>query len=184
LAVASVMRKKMKISNSYPIDIIYDDIPYDLIEMAQSLGRIEKPVISDIESVLLYRIYGGPNQSPNCQLRQDPPEPVHVVESKRNNTPDVPQKLPSDPKPIEKHLDSQVKKPPKSKTIEVDGIKFTSNENLTTLDSKIVSNHEQRAEIKAEVHDPVKFNRDYAPLTEKQFVERFISRIKGKSTAT
>jgi DNA polymerase III subunit gamma/tau len=182
LAISSIMRQRIKIGHSYPIEI-RDDLPPDLIEMAQDLGKIDRPVISDIEAILLKRafrqsIVSAPQFKTSEPIERRPSLGVSRVES------EIVPETKLEVKLTQPDIEFVKNSKPLIKTIEFDGIKFSSDENLTSLDSKIVVDTSiTKIETETDVIS-VKLNKDHVPLTEKQFIEKFISRVKGKNFPT
>ena len=177
LAISSIMRQKMKIGYAYPIEI-RDDLPCDLIEVAQDLGKIDRPVISDIEAVLLKRSFRN-----DISVFIPQPRVFEPIREHQSMSETLVSETQSEIQPKLQAEFAPTSEPKHSvKTIEFDGIKFSSDENLTSLDSKIVGKQALMTEIETNTDVvSVKLNKDHVPLTEKQFIEKFIGRVKGKS---
>lgn len=186
LAMSSIMRQRIKINHTYPVSIT-DDFSPNIIEIAQDLVKIEKPIISDIEAVLLkraflvgeFRMASTPAHAPISVPTSAPAQiltPTHVA----------PAPAPAPVSTSPPALISAVKVETESvKTVEFDGVKFSSNENLTSLDAKVMYNSStDKNEVNKETDVvSVKLDKNHVPLTEKQFIEKFINKYKGKGSA-
>ena len=93
-------------------------------------------------------------------------------------------------KPVEPPKPAPVVKPaeparkvvePKSKVLEIDGVNFTKDERLTSVDDKLERG--SRGAPTATVHTEapaVRLDKDHAPMAPKEFARGFIQRIKGQ----
>ncbi|KKM24339.1 hypothetical protein LCGC14_1606130, partial [marine sediment metagenome] len=99
-------------------------------------------------------------------LEADIPVPVTPRVSDPIEKPEKPEKAP-DPKTV-----------PIPKEIDVDGVRFSSDESLTSLDAKVGKGKKVSVQEGPDVVE-VGLDSTRTPISEKQFVSDFLSKIKG-----
>ena len=184
-AISSGLREEVGARLTYPVPTHFFKVRgRRWCDMAIILGSVDRPSMADIEAILLSDSPSvsvtaspapvvsrpveplAPPPSAPLEPRPDPPEPVEKP----------PEPRPEPSEPVEKPPEP-VEKPP-AKEIDVDGIRFSVDETLTSLDDKVGKNRKQEP-----VSDPdvVEVGLDQAktPISEKQFVSGFLSRFKG-----
>lgn len=174
-AISSAARQSLGIKHKFPTQV--DDLVSDsqnLIRLAHRLGAIEKPLRTDLEVALLDHVV--PHEPSAVRLPvQSVVEttPVHTSPSEPKPAP----ALAPEPAPMpEPESSSELTSTSSSQSIEVEGVKFSADENLTSLDGKIGN-----AIVKEDTTDdaaPVKYDKNNVPITEKQFIDGFLASIK------
>lgn len=173
-AISSAARQSLGIKHKFPTQV--DDLvanSQNLIRLAHRLGSIEKPLRTDLEVALLDHVV--PHEPSVIRLPAQStvetaqPDPIHIPPPEPEPAPELalePEpKSPSEPAPV-----------PNSQSIEIEGVKFSADENLTSLDGKIGN-----ATVKEDTTDdaaPVKYDKNNVPITEKQFIDGFLASIK------
>lgn len=157
-AVASGIRMDVGAGHKYPCRLtFFQSRLRGWAEFARQIGIVEKPTSAGILASL---ISTKPSFSPKpTKTRPDVSEPPPIPK------PDVP-KIP------EKTEEVSGKPTP----LEIDGIKFSPAESLTTLDSKITPS--APVEQPLEVAPSVEFRSDMQPMSDREFARDFISRFK------
>jgi DNA polymerase III subunit gamma/tau len=156
-AIASGLRADVGAQSTYPVPLRSFQVRLrSWTEVSRQLGALSKPTYSDIEAILLHH----PNTGGEHQSISRPPElntkfisnsvPT-VVGTTSTSLPSpepdaslassVPKvgtsSAPKPSEPNEKNTKNTAPKRIVQKSIEVDGVKFTASENLTSLDNKI-----------------------------------------------
>jgi DNA polymerase III subunit gamma/tau len=180
-AIASGMRVDVGVKSNFPVAIRFFQVRLrGWLDLAHTLGAIEKPMMPDIEAALLrgtgQRVapvtisepvqFEPPKDTPEVR----PPE-VHLAAPKPI-LPSGPSAIPTVmiPAPV------AVLTPKLNRVVEIDGISFSANERLTTLDDKIspsVIPIQNDPDV-----PPVELNTEHAPITEKEFIRGFVARIR------
>ena len=122
-----------------------------------------------------------------------PPPPVDAIPPKLVNAPDKPEKpallasgnlFTTPSKPISKDAPSTPRSTPrpapKAKIVEIDGVQFSAEETLTSLDEKI---EKGPSSVIAEPPPPsaeVELEKSRIPMPEKEFARGFVQRVKQK----
>lgn len=132
--------------------------------VGKSLSLIEKPSISDIEIVLF-----------SCLKITDSPKLTYEAKSFSKSSADL----------VEPDLKINILKSPNvartekvtpGKTIEIDGVKYSSEEILTSVDSKMLGS---RGPVQVESSKPiVEWDKSKIPMSEQEFSHGFIQRLK------
>lgn len=174
LAISSGLRQALNMKHGYPVSIDFFNIRgRGWMETSLKLSSIDKPTLSDIESILLSRS-SSINFIPVSQ-----PSPVvetvlcsdtvqNVTETKEVTTPTpTPESPPVHKETISSKPDTSV-----NKEIEVDGVKFSTNENLTKFDESLKNDDNNLEEVKNEVVS-VTLNGEQKPISEKEFFSEF-----------
>jgi len=177
-AVSSAIRQDIGTKHTYPVpvDII---VPQSsaLVNLARNLSLIERPLFADIEVTILDFVV-----APTVSL----PKYERVIESTIKQVSVETSKSPLGQEILEGAKEAVAEAvaehtsagriPPKE--IEVDGVKFSSDESLTSLDDKIEVVQLNSDDIQDSVTS-VKLDEDNVPITEKQFIDGFLDRLKG-----
>ena len=180
-AISSAMRFDIGAKPTYPVATRF--FQYRLhgwSELVRVLIQLDKPTAFDIEAALLTT---GPTFRPT-QNR----EPSSIVAEPLTAAPPAPAPaLPALPLPVTppaKQKDATKPIPQiKSKVLEIDGVKFSSDENLTSLDKKINfgSSTPPVPAVATGNLPSVKSGTDDVPITDKEWARGLIGRIKGPS---
>lgn len=121
------------------------------IDLAKSLAIIEKPTHQNIEFTLISNI-GSFAHTHHESIRRIEGPKSQKVELPKNST---------------------------GKSLEIEGIKFSSNENLTTLDDKIeIGTRGPDAIVSGSDYDSVEFDPSHAPIPDTEFARAFIQRMQ------
>jgi len=198
-AVVSCMRKSVGVESDFPvsIDSLRVGTKSRWVKACHDLSSINRPTAPNIEAVVmsLYEgsmVFSEPyeDRSP-VYVKREPAVEVNDSASRLEGVSDKPPVVekPESSEPVsgcrlEASSDLQPKAvntepKPKSKpkptisTVEVDGIKFSSAENLTSLDDK-VHNEKKVSVEKASEYAPVELNDGDVPITESQFINEFL----------
>ena len=154
------------------------------LAIAKTLGSLDKPTASDVEAILLEAI---PNLPPAVEpivarrvVASEVELPANPVIIPVAHKPAEPVKVPepivaNPPKPAE-----PARKIVESKALEIDGVKFTKEEKLTSVDSKIEKGTRGAPTTVGPTSAPeVRLDKDLRPMPPKEFSRGFIQRIKG-----
>ena len=156
--------------------------------VAQDLGSVDRPSIADIEAALLKDAQIVPISIPTPQNIVSsvvmepaiilPPVPVpapSVVSTSLTSPVTSPVTSPASTSP-----QPTSKPPPKvgSKSVEVNGVKYTSGEDLTSLDKSVVFTV-PTPETTERVEVRVKLDRERIPISEAEFAASFTRRLGG-----
>lgn len=162
--------------------------------VASDLGAIDRINISEIGAILLKESRAIPitaipevqksitSIEPEPQILQtiEPPKPAEQTITKPSESTQSTklEASKSSEIPAEKPKPKAVDKP-RIKEITVDGINFSSNEQLTSLDGKVNKTQPPVSENNSPVLQ-VELSSDHVPITEKDFSESLISRLKNR----
>jgi DNA polymerase III subunit gamma/tau len=180
LAISSAIRQSIGAKSNFPIPVgFYDNRGVSWSKLAQALGSLDKPVMADIESTLLAtssRVLSHVVPSSVVSVATAVPNTqVSVVPTPTIQTPIV-STAPS--KPVVVELPKPKDHKPPSNSIELDGVRYSSEENLTSLDSKIGgSSGPPPSPTNTSVR--VEYDIRHAPLPEKEFASGLLKRLKG-----
>jgi DNA polymerase III subunit gamma/tau len=175
LAIVSGMRIDIGVKSNYPVPIHFFQTRMDgWLATVKELGNIERPTISDIEAVLLmdqdHRVYTPTRTTPVFSNPVISVPPVAIIP-------------PIVPVPPIVFKSEQVSEPVldviRNRSLELDGVKYTSDEQLTTLDNKVNAPRDN-IPISEKDMPPVELDKAHVPITEKEFIHKFISRVKTK----
>ena len=181
-AISGAFRLSVGAKSKFPVETgFFPSRGRGWLTVAQDLGSIDRPSIADIEAILLKDAQIVPVSIPVSQNITPsvteptvilPPIPVPV-------SPTAPPVAPPVAPPIT--AQSPSKQPPPrsgSKSVEVNGVKYTSNEDLTSLDKSVVFTvPTPETTERAEVH--VKLDRERIPISEAEFAASFTRRLGG-----
>lgn len=157
-------------------------------ELAASLSRIDRPDFAAVEAVLMasspaletvvFDIPPPPPVAkiPSVKVIHSPPlpvveEPVQKIESQQEIVDKLSKNIGSS-----KKTETIIDKPENSKSLEVDGIKFTSTETLTSLDMKIKSSSPPESPVPV-TDARVQCESGSKPIPPKEFARVFSERI-------
>lgn len=145
---------------NFPVSVSsQEDVNREILsEFSIRLSSIYNPNIYDIESVL-FSVLSLPNSEPKKQKVESEIKPEIKI------------------KPEIEKIEINTPKPGLVKSVEIDGISFSSNERLTTLDGKI-----NKAKEGTKVDPSLLQRKDlsHAPIPEKEFAEKFIQNFKNR----
>ena len=173
-AIVNGMRIDVGAKSKYPVPIrFFQNRLQGWLVTAKELGVIDRPIIQDIEATLLI--------GPNYKVVSSPVKETTVIETPKSS---IPTQLTPISQPVQPVF-SQPRLVPKpiahisNKSIELDGVKYTSDERLTTLDDK-VNTPRMDTSISGKEVPPVELDTAHAPITEKDFIHGLLSRVKSK----
>ncbi len=163
LAISSGLRVDVGAGHNYPCRMtFFQSRLRGWAELACQLGMMERPTAAGILSALIS------TKKAFCV-------PVPILQ-----TPTAPTST------IARHVETVVPTLQSSQTVEVaaevedqlevDGVRFSTKENLTTLDSKIEAR--QSVDLINEVSVSVEYRSDMEPMSDREFARGFIDRIK------
>lgn len=161
-AVSSGLRIDVGASHVYPCHITFFQTRLrQWAEFARQIGVMDHPTGSGILSSLLSTRFGMVPSTP------------HAVST--NPIPSVPTPVVSSvPTPVISQ--SPALSPSMGSPLEIDGVQFSSNERLTTLDAKIGARQEPVPEPESQ---SVEYRSDMIPMSDREFARGFISRLKS-----
>jgi DNA polymerase III subunit gamma/tau len=184
-AIASGMRADVGAKSTFPVPIrFYQTRLHRWLELAKILGAIDRPNMPDIEASLLMNTRTDIPYTPPIPVQEPPANasspslpslPPKAAET--SHAPSVPVSLPKASSAPPKVI---VTPPASNKHIEIDGVRFSSAETLTTLDSK-VSNFKTTEMVKSADTPPVELDQSHAPIPEKEFIRGIVSRLKART---
>jgi DNA polymerase III subunit gamma/tau len=164
--------------------------------LARSLGNVDRPTMADVEAIL-FENCPAVNGAPVLPASPTLPHPVRVPEPPPEASPRADPPLvqlapiatiptgPAQPRYTEPQKKPEPrpelpKAPVPSKTLEIDGIKFSSMEELTSLDKKVEKDLSPPPVLPSGASTPVELDKSHAPIPEKEFVRGLVSRVRGK----
>ena len=163
-AVSSGLRIDVGANHTYPCKVSFFQTRLrNWSEFARQIGMMERPTSSGILSALI-------------ATRPDfLPSGVKNVTAVNLNTPmtvsSPPEAVPSPPEAVPSPPETSLK----NAGLEIEGIKFSSDEHLTTLDGKIEVTVKQDL---VEESSGVEYRSDMVPMSDREFVRDFINRVK------
>lgn len=201
LAVSSAMRVAFGAKPVYPVPSEFWDLRGKAwLTVAQALSMLDRPNQADVEAILYADVVSAapvgasPAAVPPPVPAPPPPAPPPAAKA-APPAPEPPPKPAARPEPEPKPapvrevtpaakpkeaVRETLNVPDKPRSIEVDGVLYTSNEELTSMDSKILHGSSRPAEgseakqdIRAEQRDP-----ESVPMTEKEFKRGFLERLR------
>lgn len=195
-AVTSSIRQAVGAKPTYPVPLsFFGSRRMGWADLASSLGRIEKPTAADVENALL-----SGSRAPMVSSVLAPPSPLVAppppIDKERlfaaaSKVPDPGESLaagrPAPKAVVEGHIKkSEVRSKPDAavrRVMSIEGVHFSSTEELTTLDSKI-----ERGTRGAPVKEQgpragVELDGAHLPVPEKDFARGFIQRYKKDSSS-
>lgn len=204
-AISAAIRHNIGVKSSFPLDVTFFPIrEMGWADLASRLGSIDKVTIPDIEACLLTSPLSQSHQVINVPTpRVQPPLPpqtpttpnpittpsttdVKPTEAPKPPAPPIPTPAPkvevkappTEPKQakIAGDFANTIKSP---KFAEVDGVRFTPDEILSSIDSKIVSASKPQAVEPVKTVTGVQFDKRNVPQSEKEFASGLLKRIKG-----
>lgn len=168
--ISTSIRKALSINTPSHVPVIAMDPSYINYwsSIAKDLSLVEKITIYDIEMVLINSVKHVSSVSHPAY------HPVSQV---------IPKITKEEAKPLEvpaylynrKKSEKPTIKP--SKHLEIDGVKFSSEENLTSIDTKIGSSRGPNLEEKAGT--PVEYEIDKVPMSEQEFSRAFFEKFSS-----
>lgn len=182
-AISGAFRLSVGAKSKFPVETkFFPNRGRGWLMVAQDLGSVDRPSIADIEAILLKDAQIVPISIPASQNVAPP-----VVTESAVILPPAPVPAPSSPAPSSPAPQSAApsaappKQPPSkpsSKSVEVDGVKYTSDEDLTSLDKNVIFTAPTPETIeRVEVH--VKLDRERIPISEAEFAASFTRRLGG-----
>lgn len=128
--------------------------------MGRSLTQLEKPSIYDLEMIIM------------SFVKQEEPMTNHIPTTVKREERSA--EIPSIKLPRPQEVVAVTKLAP-AKALEIDGVKFSSDESLTSVDSKITSGRSPSAELNRPV---VEWDRHKIPMSEQEFAHEFAQRVR------
>ncbi len=195
-AIASSLRHAVGARSSFPVDVsFFESRGMNWAILARSLGALDRPAMSDIESALLSTLTEVVNHS-SAPARIIPkneivsPSPSHPEASSANPAsvqtspaksspiPQNPAPAPVAPKPTPAAKTEVVKD---VRPIEIDGVKFSPKETLTSIDHKIDKPVQGPPVEAGEELARVEYDKRNVPLPQKEFSSSLLRRVKSVS---
>ena len=186
-AVQAGLRSSVGARSSFPVPLTFWPArSRGWCNMAMSLGAIDRPNMADVEAVLLSDspsipvVAGGPVV---VRLPVSATPPSHDDPSPKASSPPDPPPADPDPSPPEADAGGETPPPdpdPAPKEVEIDGVKFSADETLTSLDKKIggsIGAPKPEGETAELVQ--VWLDKSRTPIPERQFVNGFLRTFKG-----
>lgn len=193
-AITSAMRVEVGARPNFPVPTgkFFESRMMGWSTVARELSRVERPILSDIEAILLGSLASStaprvvstqvivPSTVPpviQTELREKVDAPVQVQSETKAPVvsppqPTISEKPPTPASPAPNASPSVIV----NKPIEVDGIRFTPDERLTTLDDKIERGSSPPAPLSHGTNMPVQFDRNNVPISEQEFVRSLLNR--------
>jgi DNA polymerase III subunit gamma/tau len=194
LAISSAMRAAFGAKPTHPVPPSFWPARGDgWLATAHSLSLLERPNQADIEAVLYSGVISVPAsgagsvpvrpQEPAPPLPPPVKAPVKAGEAvavppappqSAARPPAPPKVIPEPPPSVKVVLSPETARP---RVLEVDGVRFSSDEVLTSLDSKIEHGGAPPGpELGPDIR--VEFDSESLPMTEKEFARGFLERIR------
>lgn len=190
-AITCSYRSSLGIRFKYPTSLHFFEIrKSNWLDLALKLSSVERPVAADLESILLSnkieistsisvpdtKIVKLDSELPES-LTITKKEDLNPIKPKEiNQTADL--NLESESKSKSEPIKEPEKTEPgkiKAKSVEIDGVIFTADEVLTSLDNKIKSESLVKTEPDLML---VKLDKSRVPITNKEFASSFLGRLK------
>jgi len=190
LAISSAMRVSYGAKPTHPVPpTFWASRGGAWLETANALSLLERPNQADVEAVLFAAVIPLPAGTGSVRVPEPSPAPQAApVIPKAVVAPPEPANEPLKPAPAPPKPVKPVPPPPPSvkvvlptkdpRTLEVDGVLFSSDESLTSLDNKI----ERGGAPPGSDPGPdirVKFDAESLPMSNKEFARGFLERIKS-----
>jgi DNA polymerase III subunit gamma/tau len=191
LAIASSIRINIGAKPTFPVPTdFFQSRGRAWAKVAADLSGIDRINMSEITAVLLQEspavpvIAHAPNFAPLIDF--DPkPGAILKVHSKEPSAPEKiavkeePKKVEPKPAPAPPPVESQqLKKSPKRREVTVEGVRYSSDESLTSLDDKVQKTKDVPPESSVALLQ-VQLSAEHAPINEKDFKETLLARFKG-----
>jgi hypothetical protein len=190
-AITSAIRSDVGAKGNFPVPTnkFFESRLGGWIHLARELGRLDRPSMADLEASLLQTMprLGSPiplapstPRIPDVPSTAAPPGPA-IGSSTIPTVPTGSQPL-SAPKPSIPTRQGNTSTIPTSEKsekpteMEVDGVRFTADERLTTLDDKIEKGSSGSTPSDGREGLPVEFDRAHVPITEQEFVRSLFGR--------
>lgn len=182
-AISAGLRADVGARSNFPVSTngFFKHRLREWVSVARRLGSIDRPSCADIEMAILEggsMVAAALERSPVTAVAQTVYSPV--PEGKAPHAAEVafaPSKV-RPPSPSPKKEPAPASKPPQSSPLEVDGIMFSSDESLTSLDHKVMG-----VRSEAPVHEralpPVESDRTHVPIPPSEFFRGLIQGIRG-----
>ncbi len=187
-AVTGAQRVSIGSVSRFPVPVDFFPIRgREWVSMAKELGSVDRPSMADIEAIVLSgcpliagRAEWSPPPAPPVVVAPSAP-PVVVAPSAPAQQPSAPAQQPaavpaSAPAPVSVSVSVPVPAPPKptpSPSLEIDGVVFSKDETLTSLDKKIV-----KTEVPPErVAVRVELDKSRVPQSEGEFASGLRRRL-------
>lgn len=189
-AITSALRSDVGANGNFPVPTgrFFEARLEGWVHLARELGRMDRPSTPDLEASLLQTMpkFNLPRSTPVLHAAVQGTPPVTPGERPDTSTrfevrEGVPTHPPSPPAPPPPPPPPPTKVAPvkASASMEIDGIRFTVDERLTTLDDKIERGSSVPAPSNGQPGLPVEFDRAHVPITEQEFVR---SLFPGRSS--
>lgn len=194
LAISSGMRTAFGAKPTHPVPPHFWPSRGDgWLSTANALSLLERPNQADIEAVLYSGVLSVPaSGGGSAPVRQPEPAPapppakaavkleeaaVKPPEPKPAPAPppERPKLVPVPPPSVKVVLSPETAHP---RVLEVDGVRFSSDEVLTSLDNKIEHGGAPPGQLESVPDIRVEFDSESLPMTEKEFARGFLERIR------
>lgn len=187
-AISSAMRVDVGAKATYPVPTrFFERRLHGWADLVRVLVPLERPSASDVEFAIMVT---GPAFRPSVQpSRSSAPDHDKVVPSVPETafTPTVAAiaspVIVASPEAVRTVPRADTEAPPvsaKPRFLDIDGVKFSSDERLTTLDDKVDRTPSlPPGPVLDGLEKVVRSDQDHAPITDKEFARGLIRRIKG-----
>lgn len=175
MAISSSLRVSIGAKPTFPVPTnFFANRGRSWVEIVGELNRVDRINMSDIESILLKNSKHIPivDIIPPIVKKEIT---VEVLPSKQD-LPKIEEK--SEEKKPDTAVVNAVPSSKKRKEVTIDGVNYSSDEKLTSLDKKIERKSETDSGDKKSVFQ-VELSLEHAPLTEKDFADNLVSRFKS-----
>jgi DNA polymerase III subunit gamma/tau len=184
-AISSAIRSSVGAKSTYPVPTNFFPIRGRAwVNLASSLSRIDRPDTAAIE-VALFEPMGKTLDDNIMTQMSSQLSSTKIEPSSLSTMPPLSSLSPTivhESLPVKKEFPKGSEGPKKtvSKIVEHDGVKFTQDEFLTSLDKKI-HNSAPSFEIQPKIESEVSFDQRLVPMPPKEFCRALLDRIKAKS---
>lgn len=195
LAVSSAMRVAFGAKPVYPVPSGFWELRGKAwLDVARALSMLDRPNQADVEAILYADVVPAgpvvvaPAVPPPAPPPSPPPAPA-VKASLPAPSPSPPPPPPAPkPAPVQEVTPAAKPKvvvketldvPSKPRSIEIDGVLYSSDEALTSMDSKIQHGSSRPADSEAKQDIRVERDPESVPMTEKEFKRGFLERLRS-----
>jgi DNA polymerase-3 subunit gamma/tau len=201
LAISSAMRSSFGAKPVYPVPSEFWNLRGKAwLGVAQSLSMLDRPNQADVEAIIYADVAPSavvaPPPAPPVSpapppppAQAAPPAPVQASPPPPEAPPPAPAPKPAPaPAPVQEVtpapkpqvvIKETLTVPSKPRSLEIDGVLYTSNEELTSMDSKIEHGSSRPADSEAKQDIRVERDPESVPMTEKEFKRGFLERIRS-----
>jgi DNA polymerase-3 subunit gamma/tau len=199
-AISGAFRLSIGAKSKFPVSTeFFSSRGRGWLSIAQDLGSVDRPSISDIEAILLRDIQSIPLFTPIAQSLPSAGETTVILPSVTTSTPSPVTTPPASSMVVTPATPPPATPPPATPPpatpppatpptpkaskagpppIEVNGVKYTKDEDLTSLDKSVVFTVPTKEVVK-QTEVCVKLDRERIPISEAEFAASFTRRLGG-----